>query len=237
MSRPAVRRGSVDVVLRAWLLGCATLPFVFQAHALEVERVPRSLKDEPTVFVRAGNAPPSEWRRATVDGSFERRTPATQFGPAAAPDTVFRAVEVTPERVTMTRRLLTELKARQTPQQAIVIDLPADVLFDFDKATLRPDAQPSIEKASELLRSYPDAPVVVDGHTDIKGSDSYNDALSMRRAKAVSEALDVGTRTITTHGYGKRLPVADNQKPDGSDDPEGRQRNRRVEIIIQPPKS
>ncbi len=233
MSRAAARRGYSSAA-RTLLSLCAALPLAVHVHAFEARRVSRSLKDEPTVFVRATSAPASEWRRAAVDSSFESRTRSSQFGPASGPDSVFRAAEVAPERVTLTRRLLTELNVRQTPQQAIVIDLPADVLFDFDKATLRRDAQSSLEKAAELLRSYPDAPVVIDGHTDGKGTDAYNDALSMRRAKAVTEALDAGTRTFTTHGYGKRRPVVANQRPDGSDDPAARQRNRRVEITIQP---
>ena len=60
-----------------------------------------------------------------------------------------------------TKALLVELKAQPTPEQAISIDLPADVLFDFDKADLRPDAAPSLAKAAELIKSYPQAPLTV----------------------------------------------------------------------------
>lgn len=204
------------------------------AHAFDVERVPRSLKDQATVFQRA-QVPDSQWQRATPEGALATRTPATQFGRAAAPDTVFRTAEIPPERLDATRALLTELKARQTDERAIVVELPADVLFDFDQDRLRPDARASLDRAAELLRGYPDAPVRIHGHTDAKGSASYNDRLSLRRAQAVAQALAAETgRRFTAQGYGKTRPVAANTRPDGSDDPEGRQRNRRVEIVIEP---
>ncbi|KQO08971.1 hypothetical protein ASF09_04515 [Sphingomonas sp. Leaf242] len=116
-----------------------------------------------------------------------------------------------------------------------MIDLPADILFDFDKAILRADAEQSLRKAAELLGSYPTAPVKVNGHTDGKGSDAYNDPLSLRRAQAVATWLKKNSgRGSTVAGLGKRRPVADNANADGSDNPDGRQRNRRVEIVIQP---
>ncbi|MPN38106.1 hypothetical protein SDC9_185630 [bioreactor metagenome] len=106
------------------------------------------------------------------------------------------------------------------------------------QATLRPDATPSLEKAAELAQSYATAPLLVRGHTDGKGSDSYNDALSLRRADAVAQVLQSRTgRTVKTEGLGKRQPIAPNTTPDGQDDPEGRQKNRRVQILIGVPKS
>lgn len=149
-------------------------------------------------------------------------------------DTVFRQAEIPSGKLEETRRLLRELQARETPQRDIVIDLPADVLFDFDKSSLRPDAMPALDRAARLLASYPQAPVLIHGHTDSKGSDAYNDALSLRRAEAVSAHLRQlqATRNFSVAGFGERRPVAPNALPDGSDDPAGRQRNRRVEIVI-----
>ena len=138
-----------------------------------------------------------------------------------------------PDRLEKTRALLAELKAQPTPEQAISIDLPADVLFDFDKADLRADAAPSLEKAAELVQSYATAPLTVRGHTDGKGTDAYNDALSLRRAEAVARVLyQQTTRQAHVEGRGKREPVAPNTTPDGRDDPQGRQLNRRVQILI-----
>ncbi|MBN8750065.1 Photosystem I P700 chlorophyll a apoprotein A2 [Xylophilus ampelinus] len=201
-----------------------------------VQRSAQPLADTSSRFVRQADAPASEMRPAGTGSSFEPAGASSTFAPASAPATRFRLAEVPPERLQRTRELLDTLQARETPQRAIVIDLPADVLFDFDQAELRPDAQASLAKAAELLRSYADAPIAVRGHTDAKGSEAYNDALSLRRAQAVAERLRTaaGGRTIATEGLGKRRPMAPNQHADGSDDPEGRQRNRRVEIVIEP---
>jgi outer membrane protein OmpA-like peptidoglycan-associated protein len=202
-----------------------------------VLRSTRSLADTPSRFVPQADAPSSEMRPAGTGSSFGPAGGSSIFAPAAGPTTRFRLAEVPPARLSRTRELLDTLQARETPQQAIVIDLPADVLFDFDQAELRPDAQASLAKAAELLQSYANAPIAVRGHTDAKGSEAYNDALSLRRAQAVAERLRAaaGGRTIATEGLGKRRPVAPNQHADGSDDTEGRQRNRRVEIVIEAP--
>lgn len=201
--------------------------------ALEVRRVPHSLQSQPTTFQSVA-APASGLSSAGGLSAVQSRTPASTFAPAQAPATVFRAAEVPPERLQITQQLLGELSARETPERAIAIALPSDVLFDFDKATLRLDARAPLAKASELLRSYPDAPVSIFGHTDAKGTDAYNDALSQRRAQAVADALGIGgERRLRVEGRGERQPVAANAQPDGSDDPDGRQRNRRVEIQIE----
>lgn len=110
----------------------------------------------------------------------------------------------------------------------------ADVFFDFDAATLRPDAAPALAEIATRLGKNAN-PVVVEGHTDAKGADDYNQRLSEDRAAAVKTyLLGKGTapERVTTVGWGERKPVAPNQKADGSDDPEGRQKNRRVEIVV-----
>lgn len=155
-------------------------------------------------------------------------------GRASELESVFVSSEVSPERVETTRNLLTELNARRS-EGVIVIDLPADVLFDFDKATIRADAEQALTRAAELLKSYPDAQVSIGGHTDAKGDDAYNEGLSLRRARAVAARLQrEAGRTLGAQGFGERQPVAANTRPDGSDDPDGRQKNRRVEIRITP---
>lgn len=176
-----------------------------------------SLKDRESHFAPSASAPES------------------RFAPAALPEGGFRLSEVDSALRDQTQGLLTELKARELPDQSIVIDLPADILFDFDKADLRPDAFPALEKAAKLLASYPRAPLAVYGHTDAKGEDAYNDPLSLRRAEAVAAWLrEKSGRSAEVSGFGEKKPVAANSKPDGSDDPDGRQKNRRVEIVIKP---
>lgn len=118
----------------------------------------------------------------------------------------------------------------------IEVTLPADVLFDFDKANIRPDAQKPLHEIAELVRQKAHGPVVIQGYTDALGGDSYNQKLSERRAAAVKVWLTTreGLRMVrfTTIGFGSRHPVAPNRKPDGSDDPDGRRLNRRVTLII-----
>lgn len=121
-------------------------------------------------------------------------------------------------------------------ENEITLELSSDVLFDFDKSNIKPEAAEALRKVAELLKQYPNQSISLSGHTDSKGSDSYNDKLSLRRAQSVRDHLvkrgGVTNRNLTSYGYGKKKPVVPNQKPDGSDDPDGRQRNRRVEIKI-----
>lgn len=131
---------------------------------------------------------------------------------------------------------LKDLGAKVTTQE-IRIELPADVLFDFDRDTLRPDAVESLREVAAVIAAHPGRPVLIEGHTDAKGDDAYNQKLSERRAAAVRIWLvsdaGVDAKRIATKGLGESKPRAPNAKPDGSDDPEGRQANRRVEIVVQ----
>ena len=115
-------------------------------------------------------------------------------------------------------------------------DLMSDVLFDFDKAELRPEADGVLRQLLAEVAARMKAPRYrVEGHTDGMGSDAYNLDLSRRRAESVKLWLThngaVPAASVGTEGFGKSRSVAPNTKPDGSDDPEGRQKNRRVEII------
>lgn len=130
---------------------------------------------------------------------------------------------------------LKELRAEVTPTE-ITIDLAADVLFDFDKATLKKEAEPSLRHLATVLEANPTATVAIDGHTDAKGADAYNQTLSEQRAASVKQWLLANARisgaNITTRGWGKTKPIAPNTKPDGSDSPEGRAKNRRVQVVV-----
>jgi OmpA-OmpF porin, OOP family len=113
-----------------------------------------------------------------------------------------------------------------------LIRLDDRVLFDFDQDTLRPEAGPVLDKVAEALAGL-GVPLQVNGHTDARGEASYNLDLSQRRAQAVADALAArGVDTaLTVKGFGETRPVAPNTI-DGKDDPAGRQRNRRVEIVV-----
>jgi len=128
------------------------------------------------------------------------------------------------------------LQVKETDTE-IRIELAADVLFDFDKATIRPSAASALHNVADIIRDKAKGRVVrIEGHTDGKGSAAYNQKLSERRADSVRQWLAqkeglAGAR-LTTQGFGATRPVAPNTRPDGADDPEGRQKNRRVEIIV-----
>ena len=136
-------------------------------------------------------------------------------------------------RVDPVQAALKDLGAKVTERE-IKIELAADVLFDFDKADLRPEAGLALTKVAAILTSYSRSTAAIEGHTDGKGGDQYNQRLSERRADSVRRWLAAnGVATqMTSRGWGKTRPVAPNAKSNGSDDPEGRQKNRRVEITV-----
>lgn len=122
-----------------------------------------------------------------------------------------------------------------TPKE-VRIELPADILFDFDKSDIRPSAAEALKRAAAVLREKAKGAVRIEGHTDSKGDPPYNQKLSERRAEAVRKWLvereGLSAIRFTTQGFGATRPKVSNTKPDGSDDPDGRQTNRRVEIVF-----
>jgi outer membrane protein OmpA-like peptidoglycan-associated protein len=119
------------------------------------------------------------------------------------------------------------LKAKPTPR-GLVLTL-GDVLFDTGRAELNPGAGRKLDQLAQFLNEHKDRRVQIDGFTDSVGTDSYNEDLSRRRADAVKSALlvrGIDSSRISTQGYGKAYPVADNN------DSGGRQLNRRVEVVI-----
>ena len=114
-----------------------------------------------------------------------------------------------------------------------VIDrLVLHVNFDFDKSVVRKADDAELQKAIDFVKKYPGYEISIEGHTDSRGTDKYNQALSERRAAAVKEYLlkhgmiDTHKDNITTKGYGESKPIADNKTE------KGRFENRRVEILI-----
>ena len=129
-----------------------------------------------------------------------------------------------------------DLEVRETATE-IRIELAADVLFDFDKATIKPEAASALHSVAEIINGKGKGRSVrIDGYTDSKGGDAYNRKLSERRADSVklwlAQKEGLPQARMTTQGFGAARPVAPNAKPDGSDNPEGRQKNRRVEIVL-----
>ena len=118
----------------------------------------------------------------------------------------------------------------------VSIDLKG-VNFDFDKSTLRPDAVAILNEAIEILKRYPELKVEVAGHTDASVPTSTTRGCRSVAAQAVydyltSNGVDAG-RLVGPNGYGESRPIAPNANEDGSDNPEGRARNRRTELNVQ----
>ena len=135
------------------------------------------------------------------------------------------------EKQQMRQRLLAQLNntlATRDSARGLIVNM-SDVLFDFDKSTLKPGAREKLAKVSGIVLAYPGLKLAVEGHTDSIGSDEYNMTLSEKRADAVREYLisqGLNEGNITAHGFGKENPVATN------DTNEGRALNRRVEMVV-----
>ncbi len=119
------------------------------------------------------------------------------------------------------------------------MNLAGDVLFDYDKATLKSAAEEALKKVSVVLSQFPESKVTVEGFTDAKGGKAVNLQLSRERAMAVKDWLvkngGVVAANIAANGRGEENSVAPNTNSDGSDNPAGRAHNRRVSIIVEKP--
>jgi len=130
-------------------------------------------------------------------------------------------------RAQLLAQLNTILQTRDTAR-GLIVNM-SDVLFDTGSYTLRPGAREKLAKISGVVLAHPGLNLQIEGHTDSVGSDEYNQQLSERRAGAVRDYLidqGVAASTVTARGFGKTQPVATN------DTSEGRQQNRRVEIVV-----
>ena len=119
----------------------------------------------------------------------------------------------------------------QSPVLAEKVTIDLEVLFETDKAIVRPEYYSKITELAEFTKKYPNTVVTIEGHTDNRGKEDYNQALSQRRANAVKEVLitqfGVATERLNSVGYGESQPRASN------DTVEGRQLNRRVVAVVE----
>lgn len=123
----------------------------------------------------------------------------------------------------------------QTDEYQTIIRVQDKILFDFDSSKLRPEAGPILKEIADSLKNAKGYEMIIYGHTDSKGSDEYNLKLSKRRAEAVRKALveryGVSSEILSAKGLGERYPAAPN------DTEKNRQKNRRVEFVVQPKQS
>jgi outer membrane protein OmpA-like peptidoglycan-associated protein len=119
----------------------------------------------------------------------------------------------------------------QNTGEELIVTMPEGILFDVDSAAIRASLQADLRALARNLQAYPNTTVDVIGHTDNTGSAQYNQDLSARRAQAVAGVLleaGVAPARVRAFGRGETEPVASNLTP------EGRQQNRRVEVVIRP---
>jgi outer membrane protein OmpA-like peptidoglycan-associated protein len=113
--------------------------------------------------------------------------------------------------------------------EGIIVEFNSQVLFGFDKSLISLGAKENLDKLYKVLKSYPDTDIELQGHTDSKGSESYNQSLSEKRAATVSGYLTskgITSSRLTIKGFGETAPKY------GNETAEGRSENRRVEFLI-----
>ena len=209
--------GAICRILLAIFFCVSQLPAAQQAGPTSLDLVYRSLDlESPVRELKAESENLQGSSKTAVAEARNLVVPTT--GVSASPSQVVSpAMEV--------KESATEVK----------INLLGDILFDFDRATIRPVAEPTLAQVAALIRKYPNSTVLIEGHTDGKGSETYNLKLSEKRANSVRAWLTahgIAEGAMRTGGWGAARPVAPNRKPNGADDPEGRQKNRRVEITV-----
>ena len=129
-----------------------------------------------------------------------------------------------------------DLEVKETPR-GVAIHFPEVLLFEYDNARLKPGARAKMHQIAAVVNApqYGFRDIAVEGHADAIGSQTYNLDLSQRRADSVARELvfsGVEKERIVVRNFGESRPVAPNTRPDGSDNPEGRALNRRVELFI-----
>jgi outer membrane protein OmpA-like peptidoglycan-associated protein len=124
------------------------------------------------------------------------------------------------------------VQLRYYPAKTVILE---NVEFDFDKASIRPSSYKTLNDLAEVMNIKKNMKIEIAGHTDSKGSEEYNKKLSQERAESVRKYLilkGINGSQVTAKGYGSSEAIAPNTNSDGSDNPEGRQRNRRIEVHI-----
>jgi outer membrane protein OmpA-like peptidoglycan-associated protein len=177
----------------------------------------------------AGGSAPEQSSMANL-----RPVPATTLGRAAPQGSALGSDLGNGSSLQVVDALKSELGAVDT-ERGTVVSLPGDVTFDFDKATLRATARPTLARLAQLISQGGAGSVSIEGHTDSRGDDSYNRSLSLARAEAVKAYLveqGIPADRLRTLGLGETRPAVPNAAADGSDDEAGRQRNRRVEVVL-----
>ncbi len=154
--------------------------------------------------------------------------------PSTPPPAAVEPEKPAPPRVVAPRPVATP-RPRPVAPQVVTFSLQGDALFEFGKSTLQHSAESSLAKVADAIAQHP-AKVVIHGYTDSIGTLQANTTLSTQRAESVKawlvETRKISPDAITVEGLGPKDPVAPNTNADGSDNPEGRAKNRRVTVTV-----
>jgi outer membrane protein OmpA-like peptidoglycan-associated protein len=166
----------------------------------------------------------AEAQAAEAEARAEKARTAQQAAEQSAQQASQQAEQVR-ERL---RQQLNQVLQTTETARGLIVNM-SDVLFDFNKYTLKPEAREKLAKVSGILLAYPNLKLQVEGYTDNIGSDDYNQKLSEERADGVRDYLvsqSVSDSNVSAQGFGKSDPIADNSTD------RGRAQNRRVELVV-----
>jgi outer membrane protein OmpA-like peptidoglycan-associated protein len=200
-----------------------------EADRAEAERMRKEAEESAQQAAQA-RAEAEEAKQAALAQQQQLADEADKARAAAAEADRLRQ-QAEKEKSDLRARLLQQLNAvleTHDSARGLIANM-GDVLFETGKFELRPEARERLAKVSGILLAYPSLKVAIEGHTDAVGTDDYNQRLSEQRAEAVRDYFvgqGVAAGTVTARGLGKNQPIASNDTPDG------RQRNRRVELVL-----
>ncbi|MFZ6012853.1 MAG: OmpA family protein [Bacteroidota bacterium] len=160
-----------------------------------------------------------------TDGYLVKRSPYTTKGKSVDPQTLKELVT----NITLDTMLVLD---KIELNKIFVLE---NIYYDYDKFNIRPDAAKELDKLVQLLADNPEIKIELSSHTDSVDTESYNLDLSQKRAQSAVNYLmqrGIGPDRLVAKGYGESKPIARNTNPDGTDNPKGRQRNRRTEFKI-----
>ncbi|MGC1961219.1 MAG: OmpA family protein, partial [Candidatus Sulfotelmatobacter sp.] len=204
-----------------------------RAEAEQAKAEALKMKQEAEAAAAEAARQKAEAEKATAEAVAQQQALAAETDKAkqAAAQSDALRQQAENEKQELRARLLQQLNsilATRDSARGLVANM-SDVLFRSGSFELLPGARERLAKVSGIVLAYPSLHVAIEGHTDSVGSDDYNQQLSERRAQAVRDYFvqqGINSANVEAHGYGKTEPIATN------DTPEGRQQNRRVELIL-----
>lgn len=202
-----------------------------QAEAAKAEAEKMKLEAEKAAQEAARQKQEAETAKAALAAEADKARAAAQQAEQARQQAEQARQQAENEKQELRARLLQQLNtilATRDTARGLIANM-SDVLFSTGSSDLAPDAREKLAKVSGIVLAYPGLKLQVEGHTDNVGGDDYNQQLSERRAQTVRDYLveqGIAAEAIASRGFGKTMPIASNDTPDG------RRQNRRVELVL-----